>query len=385
MKLPPYRSFLKALEFVGEVAGKLPAPADPWYEKAAKTIAVLNAAQRTWLGPSSKASDLFAHRDLTEVTSEPFVRLFWGTDLHRAFRVRRVPVGDYLEFLLATDDAGAALVFQEHRWGRAELSPTFYRSAGLDLAPVLARLWAGYPEGLYLATEPSPHGQGHEVAFSAAPPIGSTLLTSRGRARVDRVVASHRRLAEAGRRRTYIAHGPPGTGKTSLVQRLAQAHGGRLLLVDATSLPTFGVRALTVLLDALEPRFLLLDDLDRAPLDEAQARLFYLLRHLRRSGSGMTVVVTVNDPSKLDRAVFRSERVDEPVRFDLPDAEERRELVTMVDPNLPVDRIVAATEGFNHIDLTDLCECALEEPLDDVLRVKLELRALAEAAAKAKG
>jgi hypothetical protein len=379
MRLPSTRTVFKVLAFASEIADKFPAADAPWYEKVTKGLAILNAAQKTWIGPSSRATDVFGG-NLAEVHSEPFVRLFWGTDLHRSFHVRRYPAGDYLEFLVATDDDGHTLVFQEHRWGRAEISATFYRSEGLNLAPMLERLWRCYPAGLYLSTEPNAQGTGNEITFTAAPPIGSTLLTTVGRRRIEQVTARHRRIVEAGRRRTYIALGPPGTGKTSLVQRLSQTFGGRLLLIDATALPTFGLRALTVLLDALEPRFLLIDDFDRAPIADAQARVLYLFQHLRHTGSGMTVFITTNDPTKLDAAIFRSERVDEPVEFFLPDAEERRELVALVDPALDVEHIVAETEGFNHIDLTDLCTCALVEPLEHVLMVKRRLRELAAAA-----
>jgi SpoVK/Ycf46/Vps4 family AAA+-type ATPase len=90
----------------------------------------------------------------------------------------------------------------------------------------------------------------------------------------------------------------------------------------------------------------------------------------------------VNNPAVLDPAMLRSERIDEPIDFSLPDEDERRDLIErlLTQHSYDLARLVSETEGFNHIDITDLCQRLTKEPIDKVLSTKKRLRDMAKAA-----
>ena len=178
-----------------------------------------------------------------------------------------------------------------------------------------------------MSLKPGKYGQ-NEVTFSAVPSRRSDVISAKGKARVEHDIAGH--AARKGEPWAFIAYGPPGTGKSRHVERVEQGTGGRLLKVDASSLPALGVQEVGFLLDALRPSHLLVDDFDRAPVDETRARLLFLFEHLHAAHAGTTVAVTVNDPTALDAALLRSERIDDAQEFALPDAAERADIIGQI-------------------------------------------------------
>ena len=388
MRLPKitYRSALQVFRFASEIAGKLPARGDGAAQIAVKLLAIADSAEKVW-GRRTTSALLDMH-DVEDRTSPAFVRLFWETDLHTAFQIRRFGSDPHLTFIEARGADGQRLFFQEYSYSRRHVSDDFFCTPGFDFAAAMTVLWARYPNGLYLAAERGEHGS-TEIKFTGAPPSLTERMTRRARARLDRAIARHRIHVEAGIHRCYLALGPPGTGKTSHAVGLARAFGGRLLNLDAATLPQISVRELSFLLDALRPAFIVIDDFDEAPQEGASARMRFLLAHLKATRPDATIVLTVNDATKLDAALLRSGRIDEPEDFELPDEEERIEIVAPVVEHGVISaaqgaRIVRETAGYNHADLAALVTRLPLEPLEEVLRSTQRLRALAEAAAKAR-
>ena len=136
-----------------------------------------------------------------------------------------------------------------------------------------------------------------------------------------------RRDAKHGKHRTYFLIGPPGSGKTTFTSQLSARFGGRLLALDAASLPFITAPDLGFLIDMLQPGFVLIDDIDRAPIEEVKARMLFLLPYLKRKCPDTTLVITANDPSKLDPAMLRPDRIDQPIELVESTKEEREELM----------------------------------------------------------
>lgn len=371
-----HRQLLTLFRFGTELLGKIPTRHDTLPEIATKVLAIADAAERVYGGKKTLYSDVFTRYDLKEKHSEAFVRLFWGSQMHTQFKIKRHGVDEHLELIEAQDTNGERLFFQEHRYGRPEISSDFFHTPKFDFARASESLWQAYPTGLYLSTQ-----QGRwtsEVTFEAIPKRTSCTMTQRARERVLETVAGH--AARNGSPWCFVAVGLPGTGKSSFVETFAQVMDARLLKIDAASLPKLGVQEFGLLLDIMRPSVLLIDDADRAPVDEVRARILFLFEYLRNRAL-CTIAITVNDPTKLDPALYRSERVDEVIDFDAPDADERREIfVGLLGETYDCCRAVDVTEGFGHADVAGFARRLRSQPFDIALKQMQRLRALAEQA-----
>lgn len=380
-----YRRILALFQLGSELLGKIPKTGDSPLEVLAKLLAMGQAAEKVYGGKSTVYADIFARYDLRERTSAPFVQLFFSSSMARGLKQRRHGVSEHLELIEVETADGERVFFQELRYSRPEVSADFFHTPGFNFKAALDRLWKAFPHGMYLSTRPLRYG-GSEPAFTALSAPRKDPITSKARDRITAAAEMHR--AREGEPYCFIAYGPPGTGKTQYAVGLCKAIGARLLLVDASALPQIGVQELGFLLDAVCPGFLLIDDFDRAPIEETRARVLFLFKHFKDAHRDMTAAVTVNDPTKLDEALLRSERIDEAEAFDLPDLAERRELLglLMAAPRFDSadkDALADETEGFSQADLGGLVRRAHREPGAAALVAMKRLRALAGRAAAA--
>jgi hypothetical protein len=381
---------LPFLRLASELAEKLPIPGDSWLNIGVKSIAMFDSVYRVFYGRRSTYDDLHHRYKLVERTSPPFVRLFFGTKMVEGFQIVRSAVDEYLELIEAVLPDGERLIFQEHRYGRPEISDTFFYTPGFDFSAAIETLWKSCPGGLYLSRKDGRHGREAEFAFSAMRKSEADL-SSKAMARVM-AHGIECRLEPT----CCVALGPPGTGKTSFAMELAAFLGGRLLKVDAVALAALDLDDLDFILTTLAPRVLLIDDFDRAPKDAATARVLYLFELL--AAHPVAVVVTINKIEGLDGALFRGSRIGTVLDFDLPDADERRQLVerfvaTMMwgttggeamvretaigRDELKVETVVAMTDGFNQDDIQKLLQRLRREPLEVALARTMRLRELA--------
>lgn len=368
--------------------GKLPTRSDGPLEVFVKSLAILDEIDKVYGGKGRAYESIFSRYKLVEKTSEPFMRLFFGTPMAAGFKLSYFKITDTLTLIEAMAPDGERLFFQEYRYGRPEVSAEFFHTPKFNFAAAMSTLWESYPHGLYLSVKPNQNGYGSSVTFTAVSPPRAELVSRKAAARIADGVLEQR--GRAGEPWCFIAYGAPGTGKSSYVASLAAGTGCRLLKLDATSLPHLGVQEIGFLLDALAPDYLLIDDFEEAAIDTLRPRLRYLFEHLHATHAGVTIAVTVNDASKLDEALLRSERIDEAVEFTLPDAEERADvLYRLTEIHVPgkldlraLTGLVAATDGFNHADLAALVKRFRGKPVAAALRDMQKLRALAAACAK---
>src|SRR6516162_2104500 len=135
-------------------------------------------------------------------------------------------------------------------------------------------------------------------------------------------------------RRGYLLHGPPGTGKTTLVLALA---GELKLSVAVLSLSSrlMSDEALRSMIDALPvATLLLIEDVDcvfkdqRNTTSETGVTLSGLLNALDgvSSREGRVLFLTTNHPEKLDPALVRPGRVDRKVELGYATADQARRL-----------------------------------------------------------
>lgn len=389
MKSAHYRRVLDFCRLGTELLGKLPRRGDGALDVIIKVLAIADSVEKTVGRKHGAAESVLSRYELRERTNAPFVQLFFGAGLGEAYETRRHYLSEHLEIIEVIDAAGGRLFFQEYRWSRPEVSDAFFHTPNFDFGSVVDALWRKYPTGLFLSIESDRHTSS-SPAFGAVPARRSHAVSAKALRRLTRAVEDH--AARAGDPWCFVAYGPTGTGKSWHCERLAAATGGRLLKIDAAAIPQLGVKELHFLLDALRPSFLLIDDFDRAPVQEVRARVLYLFEHMHDAHPGVTVAVTVNDSTAIDAGLLRSERIDGADEFPLPDAEERRDILEQLIrplPNAPEDvarlaeGIAGMTEGFSHTDLGGLVRRFKHQGVEEAVVAVMALRALAAKSADA--
>ncbi len=384
------RRALPILKIATKLVDKIPNRKDNAWEKAAKILALLDAVNDTYGGGRGRLRELQDRYGLVETDSETFVRVFFATTLRDLFTLRRERLTDHEDLIEATGKDGERIFFRESHWSGSRMESEFYATPDLNFAAVIDRLWQGYPDGIYLSVTSEPGMYRRETNVCEVPPVQRERMSRKSLARLDALAAVHAHYMADGVHRCYLLYGPAGSGKSSFAVLLARAFGGRALKLDATALPLFSVRDIGFLIGTLRPRFLIIDDLERAPLAEVAPRILFLLERLKSSAPETTIVLSVNDPSKLTSALLRCGRIDVPLAFEKPERDETEQMVRAlcIEHDVPAERrtdaaiarIIDGGVDLTQAYLADLCVRLRHEDVEDVLASVNELRALAEAA-----
>lgn len=194
---------------------------------------------------------------------------------------------------------------------------------------------------------PNPYtgGDWMRARLGSRRPIGSVVLRP-GQAEdllanLQGFFCARERYAELGIpwRRGYLLHGPPGTGKTSLVIALASELRLNVCTLSLAS-PIVSDEKIHTLLAGLPQRSLLLiEDVDaffrEREAAHAQVRLSFsgFLNALDgvAAQEGMVLFMTTNHPEQLDPALVRAGRIDEHVELGLCNASQLRRLYLKFD------------------------------------------------------
>ena len=366
---------LPVLKFGTAIVDKIPTSDDTWPQVAAKVLALCDAAAKSANEGRAPLHELVGRYEMTARQGETFVQLFFSTALQDQFKLKRHVLDTNEAAIEATDVEGNKIFFHEYRgMSGVVLESDFYTSNALDMERVVEVLWGSYPGGLYLSVVQEPGEWRTKTSIHAVTPVDLTRLSAAAQKRMVDLGSRHGQFIKDGIHRCYLFFGPPGTGKTSGAVALASKYGGRLLKLDAVSLPKMTVGEIGFLLETLRPSFLLVDDVDLAPMDGVGPRVLYLMEHLKSHFPQTAIILTANDPSQLPKAWLRCGRIDIPVEFEAPTKIERHQMVAALlvqygaDPKL-TDGVVAEVESdeLPHADLDDLCRRLKHESMADVV------------------
>jgi len=187
-----------------------------------------------------------------------------------------------------------------------------------------------------------------------------------------------------------LLYGPPGCGKTLVARATAGESDARFLAVNPEDLidkyPGEAEKRLRVLFDEARsdtPAILFFDDFDvvaqpraNTSRDAVQTLVSAFASEIdgtQRNNSGVLVIVATNAPWLLDRALFRSTRLQNHFFVPPPDYEARKKILTMAAAGIPgaetvaFDRVARKTDGFSGADLRALTDLVSNASLTKAL------------------
>ncbi|MCA0242110.1 MAG: AAA family ATPase [Proteobacteria bacterium] len=169
---------------------------------------------------------------------------------------------------------------------------------------------------------------------------------------LQRFYGARERYAELGIpwRRGYLLHGPPGTGKTSLVTALASELRLNVCTLSLASPVVTDEKIHTLLAGVPQRSLLLIEDVDaffrQRDAAHAQVRLSFsgFLNALDgvATQEGNVLFMTTNHAEQLDAALIRAGRIDERVELGLCDEDQLRRLYLKFRPDEAAARAFAA-------------------------------------------
>lgn len=195
-----------------------------------------------------------------------------------------------------------------------------------------------------------------------------------------------------------LFYGPPGCGKTLLAKAIANECGANFISIKGPELLTmwFGeseanVRDLFDKARAAAPCILFFDEMDSIAKargsggggsgSEAGDRVInQILTEIDGVATRKSVFVigATNRPDILDPAVTRPGRLDQLIYIPLPDYESRKSVFkanlrkSPLAPNVDIDQLAMATEGFSGADITEICQRAAKNAIRESVNAEME-------------
>lgn len=372
------------LAFSTDILPKLPSRGDGLLTTAVKILGIFDSFTKVTHGQSTALFEFFGSLELKEATNLQFVSLFFTTTLKNRFKIKHLPMGDFLDIVMASHPDIGTIYFLEWHWGgRPDYSADFWYTPGFNFEKAMKVLWDQFNNSIHIGIVHDSNKGEFQASYSEIPALTDPIYGKRI-AELEEFRDQHLKYMRDKVPRTYLFAGKQGCGKTSFALKIAELTKGRTLRIDANGMTSVGTRDLDLIIQGLTPDFLMIDDLDRSTeLEKSLPTLFSILTDFKGKFPNITVCITINDITKLDAALIRPGRIDELKEFNDPDAKDREEILRGylkefgVEGLEDISEIVTCTEGLTGGYLKEVALQLKYRPQPRVLKLVSRMKELA--------
>lgn len=193
---------------------------------------------------------------------------------------------------------------------------------------------------------------------------------------IDDLIADLQYFREKNVSRGYLLIGKPGTGKTGIVNNVANKIGNKIIIISSV-INSDMIDNLENILIIMKPEFVIFDDVDRIDNDPSYVRgLLKLLEVVKAKTPHTNFLFIANSFSGIleDEAITRKGRIDKIFEITEPNDEDRKQIILgyMSDMNSSIDekdlqRCVNESKGMSGSDIKELCIQLGRASIDEIL------------------
>lgn len=331
------------LNLSSEVVSKLPNKDDGVVGSIVKSIAMINTVRNFFFQPDSPLQEFINRNELKEIYSSSIVNLIYNSALASVFDTRDVDLGGHNGFNLEekTWKYGGFLYFVVADNGPKS---TFYYTPGFDFQKLFDVLWEIH-EGRIIIRKTMT-----SIEFSGFPKVKCDLYGS-SQARLEKLCYKQRQYSKDLVPRTYLFLGEPGIGKTSTALKMADNIATRILRIEGGSLMNMYFDETNIILKSLIPDILIVDDIDKINYEYGGlSGLLSTLEWLKVEHPQVVVIFTANEANHMNRGLLRPGRIDEKHQFDLPNKQDRVQIIKGYFENMNI----SPTKGWGYLKIANM-------------------------------
>ena len=340
---------MRVLRSCKDLTDKIPKPADTKYEKIVKTgaivenaINIFNDIRKDWI---KDPTETLTHKlGLEKVIASFFSKLLYEFYNNGVIDAEIIDIDKIKRFIIFSFGNQKIALYKIYETEKSEnVDASVYMTKNFDSKGFLDRVWEKLD---------------NRISFSY---LSQKLQISKLELSPDEILLFDRskNILDLDIGNCFLITGPPGTGKSSWVYEYAKQNNKKLIKIDPESTKMMGVRSMRLLLDSLNPDIILFDDMDRSELAKGSASTLSIFEVFHNNYPETMFILTSNYPEKIEKAMFRTGRIDYVIEFDLPNEDERRQIIkTIIQDEANIEDLVNRSNDLCHSDLVGLVKKA---------------------------
>lgn len=378
------RKFFCYARKVGQVAREvhsiIPKEDDNILQIVVKSVAALESIERHAFGSSKrKVDEFFEGVDVINQKNVHFVDIFFSTKLMDLFKCKHMILDEVSILIEASRPDVGTIYFLQHSFydGRKSNSNEFWFSPDFKFDRALDLLWEVYEGKIHLDMyyDKNDYRMHTKCSNLLSFPI---KLIGKNEDIISKLALMHLKYVNDNVPRTYLFLGQPGVGKSISALRFSSYIGGKVLRIDSSSLSTMTLDNLDFVLSGFKPDVVIFDDIDKVKeLKSSLPTLLTVFQDTHRLYPNVAIILTAADMSQFDHAMIRPERVDEIIKFDVPDENDRK-LIFQSSDNVKelseeqINELISKSDGLTAAYLQEACLRLKYHPYSDVVNYIIE-------------